>query len=270
MAERTTYLKSKVLHHVMERLYIQLPEMMCELAPEGWNNSPYHFPFELMEQEREILYSSYEITARAFEQQFGRCPRKYLEDAADTMDLIFKTNPYRDNVSEMAYLIEFALAQLTQQGLLFKTNDPAHYYIIDELDIAEQSYILGMELTLPEMNFHTIASLSPARHELLFHLDLSLLYAHILEIFAQINYDWRYYNEALKLEWIGWQVAKIVNRTDGEKSHNSLWAKLSESIRSITRAQPPNEIIAYIGTHDRLPIGYPPSMEDLEHIAKLI
>lgn len=269
MIIKQTYLESEVLYQVMELLYLQLKELMHELAPEGWNNSPYHFPFEIIEGESEVLYNGYQMVAQAYEQQFGRCPRRYLEEATKTMNMVCKTNTHDTPIGEMVYLIEFALVRLTQNGLLFKASDPATYYVIDEFDIAEQSYLLGIELTLPGVAFCNIPLLSPARHELLFHLDLSVLYAHLLKAFAQLHYDWRYYNEALKMQWIRWRIAKIVNRNDGENSQQSLWIQLKESIASIERVQPPNEVLAYMGTHDKLPVGYPPTMEDLEYVSRI-
>ncbi len=270
MAKETTYLDNEILHQVLELLYREIDKLIHKLAPEGWNNSPYHFPFERIEHEREALYSTYELVGQAFEQQFGRSPKQYLKEAKKMVDNFLKPNTYNSTEGEITYLIEFALEQLTKQGLVFKSSDPAYYYIIDEFDIGEQSYILGKSLGLVDATTPNVPLLSPARGELLCYLDLSGLYAAILKSFGRLNYDWRYRNEELECHWLRWQIAHTMNQNNGKNNQQKLWQELNKSIASITRGQPPDEVIAYISTHERLPLGYPPTIEDIEYITSII
>lgn len=60
MARETTYLDNEILYQVLELLYREIDGLIHELAPEGWNNSPYHFPFERIEHEREALYRTFD------------------------------------------------------------------------------------------------------------------------------------------------------------------------------------------------------------------
>ncbi len=270
MAKETTYLDNEILYQVLELLYQRIDELIHELAPEGWNNSIYHFPFERIEHEREALYRTYEIVGQAFEQRFGYRLRQYLQEAEKMVDILLQPSVYNSSEGEIAYLIEFALVQLTKQGLVFKASDPACYYIIDEFDIGEQSYALGKTLGVVDATMPNVPLLSPARNELLYYLDLSALYAAILKAFGQLDYDWRYRNEELECQWLRWQIAHTMNRNNGKNSQQKLWQKLNESIASITRAQPPDEVMAYIGTNERLPIGYPPTIADIEYITSII
>lgn len=269
MKREPTYLDNEILYQVLELIYREIDELIHELAPEGWNNSPYHFPFEQIEHEREALYRTYEIVNQAFEQRFGCCSRQYLEEAKKMVDILLKPNIYNSGEGEIAYLIEFALVQLTKQGLVFKTSDPAYYYIMDEFDIGDQSYAVGKRLGLVDATMPNVPILSPARNELLWYLDLSGLYAAILKNLQHLNYDWRYRNEELECHWLRWQIAHTMNRNNGKNSQQKLWQELNKSIASITRGQPPDEVIAYISTHERLPLGYPPTIEDIEYITSI-
>lgn len=270
MKHKTTYLDNEILYQVLELIYSEIDELIHELAPEGWNNSIYHFPFERIEHERETLYRTYEIVGQAFEQRFGYCLRQYLQETTKMVDVLLQPSIYNSSQGEITYLIEFALVQLTKQGLVFKTSDPAYYYIMDEFDIGEQSYILSKSLGLVDATMPNVPLLSPARNELLYYLDLSALYAAILKTFRHFNYDWRYRNEELECRWLRWQIAHTMNRNNGNNSQQKLWQELNESIASVTRAQPPDEVMAYISTNERLPIGYPPTIADIEYITSII
>lgn len=266
MAIKIKTIKSEELYKVMDPLYRMLDELMDTLAPEGWNNSPYHFPFVPVAEEHNILVNSYEVVAEAYQRQFGLSIFQYIKEAKKDINIICKPNPYEEKIGELVYLIEFALVQLTENGLFYKNDEAGLYYTIEEQDIEDQSYKLGVELELADVTFPTLRPLSNARQALLFHIDLSLLYTHILQAFAQINYDWRYRNEQLEYLWIRYQIAGILKHHDGRNSQQEHLKMLSRSMRALENNLPPDEVIGYLGTYDKLPIGYPPTIEDIKEL----
>ena len=78
MKHKTIYLDNEILYQVLELLYREIDELIHELAPEGWNNSPYHFPFEVVDGECEALYQTYDTVAAAYKGKFGPLSQQYI------------------------------------------------------------------------------------------------------------------------------------------------------------------------------------------------
>lgn len=266
MVTETIYFDSDELYQVIARLYLQLDKLIVSLAPEGWDNSPYHFPFELIVDERETLHSNYLLIANAYERRFGRCPRGYLESAVKTVDAICKAHHYNTSSGEMIYLIEYALVRLTQDGLFTKASDPSNYYTIDEFDVEEQSYIVAMDMTRLDIAYPSMQPMSTARRDLLQHLDLSVIYAAILEAFATLNYYWRYCNQSLQYYWISSKIAGTLNHSEGRNCQQAHLDKLNQLMTAMEQTAPPDQVLGYLIVYDKLPVGYPPTLDDIKQI----
>lgn len=264
MKTRITYIDSEDLYKVMESLYLKLDELIDTLAPEGWNNSPYHFPFAPVEGEHEILYNSYEVVAQAYKRQFGIGIPKYLEQGRQSADNLHLEVQTDKNTAELIYLIEFALIQLGESGLLFKHSAPHLLYSIDAYNVEEQTFDIEMAHTHLNIHDFSTISINRARHELLYHIDISTLYAEILHEFAQLDYDWRYRNATLEILWLNYKVSQQKQQHDENNKQQIHLDKLTKEIARQERKLPPDEVIGYISTYDKLPIGYPPKLEDLQ------
>lgn len=268
MAQKTIYLESEELYRVMELLYLRLGELMVTLAPEGWNNSPYHFPFVPIAEELEVQYKNYEVVAQAYERQFGQHLAAYLKRGRESVNMPCEEIPPYKNTAELIYLIEFALTQLGENGLLFKKSTPHLLYFIDESTVEEVSFDISIEHShLDTFNFSAF-SINRARHELLYHIDLSVLYTEIFASFAQLNYDWRYCSTALENLWLKCRLSELGQLDNCSEKQQIHLDNLYQEIARHDRKLPPDEIIGYICTYDKLPIGYPPTLTDITNLVR--
>ncbi|MFD2554752.1 hypothetical protein [Sphingobacterium tabacisoli] len=267
MKREPTYLESEILYQVMELLYREIDELIHELAPEGWNNSPYHFPFELIEGEREALYKTYDTVACAYERRFGPIMRQYISKSRYEIDYMTRTGSNHNYAAELVYLIEHGVIQLSGSGLFFKRNEATLEYIIEPFDVEEQSYVLGMDLDLANAVDPCMLRITAARSDVLLYIDLSAIYARILQAFGALGYDWRYRDVELEDLWIQSELVVRFSNLKSRHSHDSYLDILSEVLAERQNELPPDEVIGYLSVYEKLPVGYPPTLEDLQRIS---
>lgn len=266
MQHKTPYLESEVLYKVLEILYRAIDELEHELAPEGWMYSPYHFPFELIEGKREALYRTYDTVACVYERKFGCMLRQYISKSRYEIDYMTHSGANYSSTVELVYLIEHVVAQLNYNGLFFKSMEPRHHFLIEPMDILEQSYSLGVDLDLANTMDAYMLSMTTARNDVLLYIDLSVLYAKALGAFQSLGYDWRYRDDDLVALWEDSQLYALMKQT---RNQSKTMGKLLQSLAEIENELPPDEVLGYLSAFDKLPIGYPPTLADIRYISEL-
>ncbi|TDQ79747.1 hypothetical protein CLV99_1195 [Sphingobacterium yanglingense] len=264
MEHKTTYLDNNILYRAMRLLYSDTDSLVDRLAPEGWANSPYHFPFEVVDGEREALYQSYDTVAAAYKGKFGPLSQQYISKNRYEIDFTTQASNSFSAETELIYLIEYAILQLSTNGLFFKAGAPYSYYLIDDLDLEEQSYLLGIELDLDIIMTPEAFRPTAARADILLYIDLSVLYAFIIGAFCTQGIDWRYRNDELSGLWINHKIATRMQKTSDKPKKRNLLEILNQLLTEIENGLPPDEVIGYCLTYDRLPLGYPPTIEDIK------
>lgn len=269
MIRQTTYLEPEVLHDVLDVLYREINELMRQLAPEGWSNSPYHFPFELVEGEQEIIQERYDTVARAYERKFGNLLRQYISHGRYEIDYMTRLGGSHQSTSEFIYLLSMVIVQLTINGRLFKVDDDSVHYIIDCVDVAEESLQLSMDLMLPIIDDVCDLVLTDARKNLVLYIGLSPLYAQVFAAFRRAGYDWVYRDEYLMDLW------EMIQTYDSTESHplpfsDKYTKHLSSLINKARSEMPPEAVLGYFEAYERWPQGYPPTQESLHVLQEVI
>lgn len=266
MLPKTKCIDNEVLYQIMRQLYSSTDELIERLAPEGWADSPFHFPFEVVAGEREALYQTYDTVAVAYKGKFGSLSQQYISKNRYDIDFTTRAGNNHSAETELVYLLEYALFQLSANGLFFKNGNQEVYYLIDDLDLDEQSYLLGIELELDSVMDPEALRPTAAREDILRYIDLSVLYALVIEAFRTAGYDWRYRNDELICQWAYCaddNGTKKKNTKPKKRNHLEI---LNLLLIDIENGLPPDEVIGYSLTYDKLPVGYPPTIEDLEYL----
>jgi len=269
MIRQTEYIESEVLYEVLEVLYREVDELMHQLAPEGWNNSPYHFPFELIEGEREALYKTYDTVACAYERKFGPLLRQYITKSRYEIDYMTRVGGGQSAVAEFIYLVEHVMLRLSEKGLLFNTGNPGLYHIIDGSELYSESECLCMDLMLPNAVDAFLFTLTAAKKDILLYIPLSDIYAQVFAAFRRAGYDWRYFDEGLLNMYRITTLEELNPGTASALSGGSAHDVLNTLLADTQKGMPPDVVVGYFEAYDRWPVGYPPTIEDLRDIADL-
>ena len=268
MTKKRKYINGKDLRKAIELVYSDADKLIQNLAPEGWSNSPYHFPFAVIDDEREALYHSYAIVAANYESRFGLLAPTYLRKGYKKFEKHTAANgQYRDEASEFTYLVDYALKQLLKKGCFIKANDPDYDYHIAKKLLHEYQEVIAMELDLANAMINGMLKLSTARKQIVAYIDLSALYAIVLAAFEMVGYDWRYGHKKLESLWASSQIAGWVNNHKGRYSQESYLAQMEESMAEVVAQEPPNTVRGYIKNYKRFPKGYPPTIDYIREIS---
>lgn len=265
MEKKITYLKRKVVYQVLDMLYVDVDQMMNILAPEGWENSPYNFIFAPIEEEQEAHYLMYENVAKAYEHKFGKTCTSYISRGRCKVDLKIQQQANQSGPRQMLYLIEYVLEQYSRNGLFYKKKNPNRLYRLDIADARVQNSLIYTEIYAEKL-FTFSLGLTRAREDFLPELDLHLVYRQVLDAFNKLGYDWRYYNDLLNDIW---QIRIILDNAGEDEIPSYLYQCYEECVQLVTAIEeysPKDYIKGYQALYNRLPVGFPPTAEDLYSI----
>ena len=138
MIDNLKYLPRKTIIQLFNEVFDQLPTILAEVAPDGWEQGPYYPLFHFSAEEESLRALLYKVTKTQYQQRFGVLKHQYSGNAyADDMELdtllknfafTYERKPFYPE-KELCSLFVEALHSMCHNGRFTREQDTFFYEV---------------------------------------------------------------------------------------------------------------------------------------------
>ncbi len=238
---------SKVLEDLLVKLFMGIPTLLEQLAPEGFDKSPYFLIYNRPLEKEYVL----DLHAEMFhffwnKDKIGQTPDPKLKSLEEYEKL--HGSRHVDATADMAKILCLALDAIKTSGFfaITKNNEPFGFECLMEYpDILNNA---GKRAGFIKNAHKRYFGYSPCLNPIPKDLEAPL-FNHIFSALKEMDIIWCYYNAML---------AYYVRLANGNGHLEKTWFDQFTKARK----EVPNEVVAYFDINSTWPQGYPPQLAD--------
>ncbi len=260
----------QLLDKLIQDLTDGVPELLSEIVPNGYQESPYYF---LRHCTSERMYEVYRGTLLRDAKELSKLKSKFKALSLEEFKMM---NPYRivDANEEMSETLIHILKRINLNGYAIDLKSNKQYYLFNSEDFdgefkaSDTSARLIKKVLAPQFIYNDDED---------FDQELELpLFCFLFKILKSNGLDWKYHN--LSLETLtkmafenehqsstlfmenflaSFEDVKPENNKSGDD-----FISIDEVFRIINTGMPSNILVAYFDVYRKWPEGHPPKIED--------
>lgn len=236
---------SKVLEDLLVKLFRGIPTLLGQLAPEGFDKSPYFLIYNQPLEKEYVLNLHAEIFHFFWNKDKSDQARDPKLKSFEEYEKLYR-GKHVDASADMAKILCLALDTIKTSGFfaITKTNEPFGFECLmkypDILNNAGKR--AGFVKNARRRYFGYSPSLNPIPKDL-----EAPLFNYIFSALKEMGIDWCYHNSML---------AYYVRLADGNGHLEKTWFNQFTKARK----EVPNEVVAYFDINSTWPPGYPPEL----------
>lgn len=269
MIDNIKYLPRKTIIQLFNEVFDQLPEILAEVAPDGWEQSAYYPLFHFSPEEEAIMALLNEVTKVQYQQRFGVL-RHLNTDFVDIESLIkkFKFDYYPkpfhperelcslfvDALSSMCHTGKFALEN---SDFFYEVNPPVAHKAA-EIVARDKGFITEKPYKLPCIPWQ--------KRILILEANLLPLMRYLFKALPITSFKWEYLNYEVFdfIDYCNTYQSGVdqecppyyASKRDYELGITST-PNLDDYFKQLDKELPSDPVVAYFDTFGKWPDGFP-------------
>ena len=273
MIESLKYLPRKTIIQLFNEVFDQLPELLAEVAPDGWEHSAYYPLFHFSPEEEALRAMLNNLTRTQYQQRFGA--QKYRNSAIVDLESLFKNleftlhpKPFYPE-QELCSLFVEAISGMCHGGK-FCLADSEYCYEVNPPVAHTAAQIVARDKGIVTKKPYRLPMIQWEKRILISEANLMPLMRYLFKALSNTDYKWEYLDYEV-FDFIGYcnnyqsdddstQIPYYATKRDEELGITSI-PKLEDYFTQASKELPSDPVVAYADVFGEWPKGFPPEKE---------
>ncbi len=281
------YLPRKTIIQLFNEVFDQLPTVLAEVAPNGWEQGPYYPLFHFSREEELLQTILHHVTKTQYEQRFGTLKHHYsgkvhaadvdLETLLRNLDFQYQPRPSSPE-KELCSLFVDALRIIANGGKFTRKEDP-FFYEVNPPVVHTAAKIVARDKGIIADKPYSLPIIPWEKRVLITEANLIPLMRYLFRALPKTDFHWEYIDyEAL--EFIEFYHAHQAGEVDDSTPYYTSKENfklgitgspnLNDYFEEADKELPHDAVVAYDDVFGAWPKGFPINKDDyLEWYKKL-
>jgi|GEM_PF-5990100 len=276
--ENIKYFPRKTIIQLFNEVFHQLPEILADLAPEGWEHSAYYPLFHFSPEEQLVIDLLKQLIIQQYQQQFGKSKHQKTErldfdSLIDFEPLIKKFEYYAQPrpfhpEQELCALFAEALSSMCNSGK-FGLEDSDFIYEVNPPVAHKAAEIVARDLGITTAKPYRLPFIPWEKRTLISEVNFMPLQRYLFKAIRNTNFSWQPFDYEI-FEFIDYyynnydpsdlqkQDPYYASDLDCELGIEST-PNLDDYFRDLAKKLPEDSIVAYFDVFGKWPENFPPT-----------
>ncbi len=273
MMENIKYLPRKTIIQLFNDVFDQLPEILAEVAPNGWEHGAYYPLFHFSPEEEGVKAFFGELTRVQYRQRFGVLKHEDtdimdFESLAKNFKFTYRPKPFYPE-QELCSLFANALSSMCHTGK-FSRKDSDFFYEVNPPVAHRAAEIVAREKGIVTKKPYRLPFVPWEKRSLISEANLMPLMRHLFKALPNTDFTWEYLDYEV-FEFIEYcnayqsgdreqQAPYYASKRDAELGITST-PNLDDFFKQLDKELPSDSAVAYFDVFGKWPEGFPPVKE---------
>ncbi|WP_257667968.1 hypothetical protein [Parapedobacter tibetensis] len=269
MIDNLKYLPRKTIIQLFNEVFDQLPRVLADVAPDGWEQGPYYPLFHFSPEEELLRTLLSKLAKTQYEQRFGVLKHQY-SDAVD-LETLFKNFAFTHEPKpfypekELCSLFVDALSAICHSGKFNRENDTFFYEVNPPVAHSAAEIVARDKGITTERPYH-LPFIPWEKRILIIEANLIPLMRYLFQALHKTDFHWEYVDYEV-LEFIGYCSAYQAGETKdlapyyaNENDHKlgiTSAPNLEDYFKQVDKELPSDAVVAYVDVFGKWPNGFP-------------
>lgn len=274
MIDNLKYLPRKTIIQLFDEVFDELPTILAEVAPDGWEQGPYYPLFHFSLEEELLREMLSELTKAQYEQRFGVLKHHYsdgifsgdvdLETLFKNFAVTYELKPFNPE-KELCSLFVDVLSSMSHSGKFARGHEP-FFYEVNPPVAHTAAEIVAKDKGITTEKPHRLPLIHWDKRILITEANLIPLMRYLFRALRKTDFHWEYVDyEALEfIEFCNaHQAGEIDDSTPyyaSKKDHElgiTSSPNLDDYFKEADRGLPSEAVVAYDDVFGEWPKGFP-------------
>lgn len=282
MIDYLKYLPRKTIIQLFNEVFDQLPEILAEVAPDGWEHSPYYPLFHFSPEQAALLAMLDKLITLQYRQRFGALKHDNsevfdLKSMAKKFEFDYRPEPFHPE-KELCSLFTDALSFISHRGNLYLEGSESFYEVNPPVAFSAAEIVARDKGIVTEKPFR-LPMIHWEKRILIIEANLIPLMRYLFRALPNTDFKWEYIDDEIFgfIEYCdAYQAGDAeelepyyATKRDHELGITST-PKLEDYFDRIDKELPSDAVVAYFDVFGTWPEGFPPVKEHyLERYEKI-
>ncbi|GGC38000.1 hypothetical protein GCM10011386_32630 [Parapedobacter defluvii] len=273
MIENIKYLPRKTIIQLFNEVFDQLPEILADVAPDGWESSAYYPLFHFSPEEEGLKALLNELTKVQYRQRFGVLTHQDthivdFESLTKNFKFTYRPQPF-DPEQELCSLFVDALSCMCHDGKFYH-KDSDFFYEVNPPVVQKAAEIVARDKGIVTEKPYQLPFIPWEKRILIHEANLMPLMRHLFKALPATDFTWEYLDyeafdfiEYCNTYQSGNQEQRepyYASKRDRELGITSI-PNLDDYFKQVEKELPSDAVVAYSDTFGKWPEGFPPAKD---------
>ncbi len=274
MIDNLKYFPRKTIIQLFNEVFDQLPTILAEVAPNGWEQGPYYPLFHFSAEEELLRTMLHKLTKTQYEQRFGVLAHQYTGNVhSEDTDLatffknfVFTHQPKPCNPEkELCSLFVDALSSISHSGRFAREHDN-FFYEVNPPVAHSAAEIVARDKGIMTEKPYFLPHMPVEKRFLITEANLIPLMRYLFRALQKTDFRWEYVDDEA-LEFIEFYYANQAGKTDDSTPYYATKEdyklgitsspNLDDFFKEVDKELPSEAVVAYEDVFEDWPKGFP-------------